>query len=131
MASGSGFGVRATRSAERAIRGLRGTTARRYAQFETELRAQGCRAAGYRLLAPNHGEFSSYCCKHLDRRWRVLTTFDPGLVTIVAVGEHDGEAFYQQVASTLGIRPVGSKREAKPPCCGNDGWPSVGTARHL
>jgi hypothetical protein len=93
MASRGRLWVQATPAADRAIRDLRGTTAKRYVQFEDELRAQGCAVAGYRLLAPERGDLSDYCCKHLDRRWR-----------------------------------IGTQREAKPPCCGDGGWPSVGLA---
>lgn len=118
MASGSGFDIRATPSADRAIRGLRGRTTKRYAQCEEELRAQGCKAGGYRLLGPELGTFSSYCCRHLDGRWRVIATFDRDEVLIVAVGEHDGEVFYRQLASDLGVGSVGARREQKPPCCG-------------
>jgi hypothetical protein len=77
MASRDRFKIQATPAADRAIRDLRGTTAKRYAQLENELRAQGCAAAGYRLLAPDSGNFSLYCCKHRDRRWRAITTFAP------------------------------------------------------
>jgi hypothetical protein len=128
MASRDRFKIQATPAADRAIRDLRGTTAKRYAQLENELRAQGCAAAGYRLLAPERGDFSPYCCKHLDRRWRVVTTFAPGVARIVAVGEHDGQAFYSGLASALEINPVGTQREAKPACCGDNGWPSVGAS---
>ena len=128
MASRDRFKIQATPAADKAIRDLRGTTAKRYVQLENELRAQGCAAAGYRLLSPERGDFSVYCCKHLDRRWRVVTTFAPGVARIVAVGEHDGQAFYSGLASTLKISSIGTQREAKPPCCGDGGWPSVGLA---
>jgi hypothetical protein len=55
----------------------------------------------------------------------VVTTFEPGIVWILAVGEHDGPAFYKHLADNLGISSAGRRREKKPPCCGPDGWPSM------
>jgi DNA-binding PadR family transcriptional regulator len=60
-----------TVSADAAVRGLRGRPAAAWGRLEPELKAQGCRAAGYRLLAGDGG-WSSYCCKHLHARWRVI-----------------------------------------------------------
>jgi hypothetical protein len=59
MARRDRFKIQATPAADRSIRELRGTAAKRYAQLENELRAQGCAAAGYRLLAPDRGDFPS------------------------------------------------------------------------
>lgn len=53
MASRDRFKIQATPAADKAIRDLRGTTAKRYVQLENELRVRGCAAAGYRLLAPS------------------------------------------------------------------------------
>jgi hypothetical protein len=54
----------------------------------------------------------------------VVTTFEPGIVWIIAVGEHDGPGFYKNLADNLGISSAGRRREEKPRCCGPDGWPS-------
>ncbi len=94
--------------------------------MEADLKAQGCRAGGYRLLG-NDGNWSPYCCKHLYGRWRVITTFEPGIATVTAVGEHDGPDFYTQLSHELGISGVGRGREQKPDCCGPDGWPTPGS----
>jgi len=106
---------------------LRGPARKRYEAFETELRRQGCKVAGYRLLAPDRGDHSEYCCKRLVDDWRVITTFEPGVVIVVAVGRHDEQGFYAGVARTLEIAAVGQSRGSKPDCCGSDGWPSVGS----
>lgn len=44
------FTIRATREATAAIAGLRGKARKNYDAFEAELRKQGCKVAGYRLL---------------------------------------------------------------------------------
>jgi hypothetical protein len=125
--AGKGFAIRATPAAAAAIDALRGTARRRYEAFERELRKQGCKVAGYRLLAPEDGDYSEYCCKRLVDDWRVITTFEPGVVIVVAVGRHDERGFYAGLAKTLQISAVGQGRGDKPECCGGDGWPSVGS----
>lgn len=119
--------LRLTPSAEQAVGALRGKPAAAWTRLEADLKAQGCRAGGYRLLGSD-GNWSLFCCKHLYGRWRVITTFEPGIATVTAVGEHDGPGFYAQLSHELGVSGVGRAREQKPGCCGSDGWPTVGTA---
>ena len=126
--AGRDFTLRATPAAAAAIERLRGTARKSYAAFEAELRKQGCRVAGYRLLGAEEGGYSEFCCKRLVDDWRVITTFEPGVATVVAVGRHDIRAFYAELSKTLAIGAVGRRREEKPPCCGKGGWPSVGSA---
>lgn len=114
-----------TPSADAAIRDLRGKEEAAWERLEPELKAQGCRAGGYRLLADD-GSWSLYCCEHLHGRWRVISTFEPEIVWIIAVGEHDGPRFYKRLSEELDIAGVGHGREQKPGCCGEDGWPTVG-----
>jgi len=125
--AGKDFAVRATPAAVAAIDRLRGTARKSYGAFEAELRKQGCRVAGYRLLGAEAGGYSEYCCKRLVDDWRAITTFEPGVAIVVAVGRHDSRAFYAELSKTLGIGAVGPRREEKPPCCGKSGWPSVGS----
>jgi hypothetical protein len=115
-----------TPSADIAIRVLRGKAAAEWERLEPEFKAQGCRAGGYRLLAED-GSWSLYCCKHLYGRWRVISTFEPKIVWVVAVGEHDGPQFYRQLSEEWDIAGVGHGREQKPGCCSDEGWPEVGT----
>jgi hypothetical protein len=109
------------------IGGLRSRARQDYADLERELTTQGCKAAGYRLLAPT-GEPSEFCCKHLAGLWRVVTTFEPGVVWIVAVGQHDGPVFYRNLAKDYEIGAIGQRREHRSGCFGDDGWPSLGEA---
>jgi hypothetical protein len=127
--AGEGFAVRATPAAASAVDGLRGKARKRYDAFERELRKQGCKVAGYRLLALAGDGYSEHCCKRLVENWRVITTFEPGVAIIVAVGRHEERGFYLSLAKTLEIAGVGQGRGDKPACCGEDGWPSVGKAR--
>jgi hypothetical protein len=127
--AGEGFAVRATPAAAAAIGALRGTARKRYETFERELRKQGCRVAGYRLLAPDRGNYSECCCKRLVDDWRVITTFEPSVVIVVAVGRHNERGFYANLAKTLEIGAVGQRRREKPACCGEKGWPSVDHCR--
>lgn len=124
--AGKDFAVRATPAAVAAIEGLRGRARKSYDAFERELRKQGCKVAGYRLLGAEEGKHSEFCCKQLVEDWRAITTFEPGVVIIVALGRHDDRAFYAELAKTLEIGAVGQRREEKPACCGKGGWPSVG-----
>lgn len=116
--------LRLTHSADNEVRGLRGKPAAAWSRLATELKSQGCRAGGYRLLGDDGG-WSLYCCKHLYGRWRVISTFEPGIATVIAVGEHDGTQFYQRLSHELGIAGVGRARDQKPDCCGSGGWPTV------
>jgi len=125
--AGKDFAVRATPAAVAAIERLRGTARRSYGAFEAELRKQGCRVAGYRLLGAEDGGYSEFCCKRLVDDWRAITTFEPDLAIVVAVGRHDSRAFYAELSKTLEIGAAGQGRKEKPACCGEDGWPSVGS----
>jgi hypothetical protein len=120
------FTVHATKAAAAAIDGLRGKARKSYVAFEVELRKQGCKVAGYRLLAEDGGH-SEYCCKRLVEDWRAITTFEPGVVIVVALGRHDDRTFYAELAKTLEIGAAGPRRQEKPGCCGEDGWPGVGS----
>jgi len=123
------FAVQATPAAAAAIEALRGRARKRYETLERELRTGGCKAAGYRLLAGEQGSYSEYCCKALAENWRVITTFEPGVAVIIALGRHDTRDFYAGLATILEIGAVGQGRKAKPDCCGASGWPSVGETR--
>lgn len=125
--AGRDFTLRATQAAGAAIDRLRGRARKSYAAFEAELRKQGCGVAGYRLLGAEDGGYSEFCCKRLVDDWRVITTFEPGVAIVVAVGRHDSRAFYAELSQTFAIGAVGQGREEKPACCGEDGWPSVGS----
>jgi hypothetical protein len=118
----------ATPAAAAAIDRLRGKARKSYGAFEAELRKQGCRVAGYRLLGIEDGGYSEFCCKQLIDDWRAITTFEPDVAIVVAVGRHDSRAFYAELSKTLEIGAAGQGREEKPACCGEDGWPSVGSA---
>lgn len=126
--AGKDFAVRATPAAVAAIEQLRGRARKSYAAFEAELRKQGCRVAGYRLLGAEDSGYSEFCCKRLVDDWRAITTFEPGVAIVVAVGRHDSRAFYAELSKTLAIGAAGQGRKEKPDCCGEDGWPSVGSA---
>lgn len=127
--AGDGFAVRATPAAAAAIGALRGRAHKSYETFERELRRAGCKVAGYRLLAPDRLGYSEYCCKPLVENWRAITTFEPGVAIVVALGRHDEQGFYADLAKTFAIGAVGQVREEKPNCCGESGWPSVGSRR--
>jgi hypothetical protein len=124
--AGRDFTLRATPAAAAAIDRLRGRARKSCAALEDELRKQGCRVAGYRLLGAEDGAYSEFCCKRLVDDWRVITTFEPGVAIVVAVGRHDGPAFYAELAQTFAIGAVGQGREEKPARCGRGGWPGVG-----
>lgn len=62
-------------------------------------------------LIDRDGGRSEFCCRHLDRDWRLITTFEPGVAVVVAIGRHDGPGFYTSLADDLDIRPAGQGRE--------------------
>jgi hypothetical protein len=90
-----------------------------------ESRAAGSPATG--CWDAEDGGYSEYCCKRLVDDWRIITTFEPGIAIVVAVGRHESRAFYAEFSKTLAIGAVGRRREEKPPCCGKGGCPSVGS----
>lgn len=104
--------LRLTPSADKAVREFRGKPAAAWIRLEADLKAQGCRAGGYRLLGSD-GNWSPYCCKHLYGRWRVITTFEPGIAMVTTVGEHDGPGFYTQLSLPVGAQYGGA-------CSGGD-----------
>jgi hypothetical protein len=116
--AGRDFTLRATPAAVAAIDRLRGRARKSYAAFEVELRRQGCKVAGYRLLGTEDGGYSEFCCKQLVDNWRAITTFEPGVAIVVAVGRHDSRAFYAELSRALKIGAVGQGRKEKPACCG-------------
>jgi hypothetical protein len=83
--------------------------------LKAELRKQGCRVAGYRLLGAEDGGYSEFCCKRLVDDWRVITTFEPDGSIVVAVGCHDSRAFYAELSKTFAVGAVGQERKEKPP----------------
>lgn len=120
------FDLRLTRSAAKTSDSLRGKVRQKYVAFEHELKSQGCRAAGYRLLGPENGSYSNYCCSHIWQDWRVITTFSGTTAIIVSVGQHSDTSFYSYMSKELAISPIGQRRQHKPQCCGATGWPSLG-----
>lgn len=99
---------------------LRGKERASYEAAKANLEAQGCRQAGYRLLAADGGP-SEYCCKHLHGLLRLVTEFEAKDVIVVAIGHHDGD-FYRDLADKFGTSAVGQRRDEKPPCCRAEGW---------
>jgi len=119
------FRIVKTVPAELAIKRLRGAAKAAYRRHEHELKQRGCRAAGYRLLGAS-GDFSDLCCLHLYGEWRLITSFERSMVFVVALGRHDDASFYRALADQLAINPAGQRREQKPRCCSDDGWPTLG-----
>lgn len=103
------------------IGALRGKERASYEAAKSDLEAQGCRQGGYRLLGAD-GTPSSYCCKHLHRSLRLITTYEETDVIVVAIGNHDGDAFYADLASAFETSETGQRRDQKLPCCGDRGW---------
>ena len=124
--AGKGFAVRATPAAVAAIDGLRGRARKSYEAFEGELRKQGCKVAGYRLLAAEGGEYSEYCCKRLVDDWRVIVTFEPASPSLSQSAATMIARLDADLSMTIEVGPIGQRREEKPDCCGEDGWPSMG-----
>jgi hypothetical protein len=89
-----------------AIERLRGTARKSYATFEAELRKQGCKVAGYRLMGAEGG-YAEYCCKRLVDDWRVIATFEPGIAIVIAIGRHDSRTFYAELSKKFAIGAVG------------------------
>ena len=117
--AGEDFAVRATRAAASAIDGLRGKARKSYLAFEGELRKQGCKVAGHRLLGTDGGH-SEYCCKRLVEDWRAITTFEPGLAIVIALGRPDERGFYAEMANTLAIGASGQRRRESPTAAGRE-----------
>jgi hypothetical protein len=114
------FVVLTTPEARRDIAGLRGKPAARFVQRVRELRAQGCKAGGYRLTGYNHPWI---CCVHLYAGWRLLARFgDDDQIHILTVGEHQRghrEDVYRKLIELTGMTvPDTDAERTKPPCCG-------------
>lgn len=122
------YPLRITPTAQAVRQALRGDSEERFEQLRAALKAQACKAGGYRLLARDGG-WSRFCCVHLDRQWRVIVTFDEEGSQILHIGEHDGPEFYRALSADYDIAAIGQARDEKPDCCGEDGWPSVGASR--
>jgi hypothetical protein len=125
--AGKDFTLRATPAAATAIDRLRGKSRKSYAAFEAELRTQGCGVAGYRLLGAEVGCYSGFCCKRLVDDWRVITTFEPGVAIVVAVGRHDSRASMPSFRRRSRSVPWGGSARRSRPAAGKGGWPSIGS----
>lgn len=119
-----GLEVYATRVALRQIAKLRGARKTAYERFEDDLRGQGCKAMGYRLVGDK--PLSSLCVKHLRGNDRALVAFLDGEAWVMLVGPHDegnqAEDVYTQLYEALEV-DVPSQPRTKPPCCDGDGTP--------
>ncbi len=84
---------------------------------------------GVALAATGSGRWSLYCSRVICANWRVVTTYRPGEVIVVGIGRHEGAALYAELANEIGTSAVGVRRDEKPECCGQDGWPTLGEPR--
>ncbi len=91
------------------------------------LKGEGCKAAGYRLVAAGGGDFPM-CCRHLANDWRMHTLFAKDhSVIVISLARHDKSQNPHQVLADIfpGFSPVGRRKRAKPPCCDDPESPPV------
>ena len=85
----------------------------------SDLKGEGCKAAGYRLAATDGGDFP-LCCRHLANHWRMHTLFAKDhSVIVISLARHDKGYNPHQVLADIfpGLSPVGRRKRLKPPCC--------------
>lgn len=117
--------VQAVPSASKQIDDLRGKNREAWLTWLARLKAEGCRALGYRLS----GDVAErLCVSHLRGRLRVVVAFEsPHRAVVVMVGEHDNQSsanVYDQLYELLDIEVPEASRD-KPSCCGGDGQPPL------
>ncbi|MFD1044109.1 hypothetical protein ACFQ1S_00110 [Kibdelosporangium lantanae] len=105
--------------------GLRAAHRRHYNKWIDQLKAEGCKALGYRLT----GDIvDRLCVRHLRANIRVIVAFEtPELAWILLIGPHDnsdpGIDIYTIIYQALDT-PIPSEKRIKPPCCdGTDQLP--------
>jgi len=119
------FDVWPTPLAAKDLASLRGQALMAAKRARSELQANGCRAAHYRLEGAG---LDRICCRHLHGAWRMIVAF-PAVdqVCVLLVGEHNPRAssnVYGRLYQGLGIGPPVGERD-KPPCCPDANKPPV------
>jgi hypothetical protein len=116
-----------TSTAERQVRDLRGRRRTSAGVALTELRAQGCAAAGYRLAGTT---LDHVCSRHLYGADRMLTAWPADdEVIVLAIARHDSTAedVYATLLAALDLT-VPEEERKKPPCCDAEGNPPTDEA---
>lgn len=101
------------------------------AQYEAardQLRGEGCRAGGKRLLASGDaaGDYA-LCQRQLYGSWRMTTAYSDSTVVILHVGRHtDSEDPSADLAAFFpGLSATGRRRSDQPPCCDDPDLPPM------
>ena len=115
-----------TRLAEKQVTCLQRHDRRSYDEFLRQLRAQGCKALGYRLTG--EGLTERLCAAHLAGPLRLVVAFEAATTaTILLVAPHHSSDphldVYHQLYQLAGLEHPPAGRRAKPLCCGDDGIP--------
>lgn len=113
-----------TRLADAQRKKLRATPAKKFAQWQEQLKQQGCAALGYRLTGK---VLERLCVRHFYRQWRVVVAFESAnRAAVLLIGEHvnddPGIDVYTQLYE-LAQLPVPAGQRTKPPCCSQEGEP--------
>jgi hypothetical protein len=116
------YAVRPTRSASALIKNLPALAKRELKTVIAEVEANGCRASGYRLCAPD-GD-SGLCCRHFASDWRVIFLFPAKTeVTVCWVGRHTSAANLYADLAGLSDELSADGRSARVPCCDDESDP--------
>ena len=111
------FDVEPTPTAAAQIGALSGTPRKRFTALYKRLKAEGCRAGGFRLEAPESTP-SPICSAHFYRDWRALTYYpSERAVTVFYVAQHNDETLYREIAARTGSAVASTSKRDRTPCC--------------
>lgn len=95
----------------------------RVADFVSVLKANGCKALGYRLTGTE--PIGRLCVRHLGRLRVVVAFADPATAWVLLIGPHDdkdhGIDIYTELYRLVGFAPQPGEKRTKPPCCDESG----------
>ena len=102
---------------------LRKRDRERVADFVVELKANGCKALGYRLTGTT--PIDHLCVRHLGGLRVIVAFADAATVWVLLIGPHDdkdpGIDIYTELYRLVGFTPPQTERRTKPPCCDEGG----------
>jgi hypothetical protein len=113
------FNVSVARRTAPRVRALRGRAQERFWEAVRQLEGEGCKAAHYRMRAPDGGD-AHICGLRFYADWRMHLVFGENNNIVVAwVGQHsDKENAHIDGAEDIPqLAHIGRRRADQPPCC--------------
>ncbi len=113
------FNVTVARRTAPRVRALRGRAQERFWEAVQRLEDEGCKAAHYRMRAPDGGD-AHICGLRFYADWRMHLVFgDHDDIVVAWVGQHSDEEnpHIDGAVDIPELADIGRRRKDQPPCC--------------